>query len=71
MTAWMMKTVSSELPRVWNHPVGGTFLKRNLRTRVGNPERYSTQSSVWRTSCLPSGTGIGIRYLACGTGPWS
>ena len=67
----MMKTVSSELPSVWNQPVGGTLRKRNLRTRVGNPERYSIQSSVWRTSCLVSGTGIGMRYLACGMAPWS
>ncbi len=67
----MMKTVRSELPSVWNHPVGGTLRNRNLRTSVGKPVRYSIQSSVWRTSCLVSGTGIGIGYLGCGTAPCS
>src|SRR4051794_35951177 len=59
----MMKTVRSELPSVWNHPVGGTLRKRNFRTSVGKPVRYSTQSSAWRANCLGSGAGIGMRLL--------
>ena len=51
--------MSSELPRVWNQPVGGTLRNRNLRTSVGKPVRYSIQSSVSRTICLGSGVGMG------------
>ena len=52
-----MNTVSSELPSVWNQPVGGTLRNRNLRTSVGKPVRYSTQSSVASTAALGSGFG--------------
>jgi hypothetical protein len=44
---------------VWNQPVVGTLRNRNLRTSVGKPVRYSIQSSVWRTTCLGSGVGMG------------
>ena len=46
---------------MWNQPVGGTLRNRNLRTSVGKPVRYSTQSSVASTICLGlGGGGIGI-----------
>ena len=70
-----MNTVSSDEPSVWNQPVGGTLRNRNLRTSVGKPVRYSTQSSVASTICLGLGgggigIGEGIGYWGFGTGPW-
>src|SRR5207302_11282440 len=73
VVAWRMNTVSSDEPSVWNQPVGGTLRNRNLRTSVGKPVRYSTQSSVASTICLGlggggigSGSGIGLVGLRYG-----